>query len=191
MSWFGKKNNNTVVGTTPAPAQVQITQPPITATTAIGGGGASNIQISMPNANGVAFPGYQYNYHGNIIAAANPNSTYTIGTGVGQFGITQPTSIISLNGINNKEIVRLNIDGSVTWGQDINVDEAAEAFARTLHLSAELAAGVNKKVKSQMRDTVFKEIIELAKVKGTLTLDDLTFMYEASKIMEKLKGGRE
>jgi hypothetical protein len=85
----------------------------------------------------------------------------------------------------------VNIDGSVTWSQEINIDEAAEAFSCTLRLGAELASGINKKVKAEMRDTVFEEIIELAKVKGTLTLDDLTFMYEASKIMEKLKGGRE
>jgi hypothetical protein len=107
------------------------------------------------------------------------------------FSSYKPTNIVSLIGDAGKEIVRLNLDGSVTWANEINVDEAAEAFARSLKISAELQAGINKAVKSAIRDQIFEEIIEIAKVNGKLTVDELTFMYESSKIMEKLRGGRE
>lgn len=164
MSWFGNKNNNTAVGTTQAHAQIMAQS----SVSTMGGGGC-----------------------GGGGGAPSPHSTYTIASGIGVFAGIQPTNILSLRGKDNTEIVRLNVDGTVTWSQEINIDEAAEALTRTLVLGAELSTGITRKVKAEMRDTVFEEIIELAKLKGTLTLDDLTFMYEASKIMEKLKGGRE
>lgn len=39
-----------------------------------------------------------------------------------------------------------------------------------------------------MRDTVFEEMISLAKEKGSLTVEDLTYLHTAAKIMDKLKG---
>ena len=112
------------------------------------------------------------------------NSNYTIGT-------TLSSSTITLFNGSNQEIVRLNKDGSVTWSKDINVDEAAEAFSKSLQLGGERSAGITQGVKQRMRDTIFEEMIELAKVKGTLTADDLTYMLSAAKIMDKLKGGYE
>lgn len=124
----------------------------------------------------------------------NAGANYMAGTGfaTGNFtiGQYQPSNIISIQN-QGKEIVRLNLDGSVTWNDEINVDEAAEAFARSMRIGLEIQAGITKGVKSRMRDAVFEEIIELAKINGKLTLDELTFMYESSKIMEKLKGGRD
>ena len=117
----------------------------------------------------------QYNISGN---------GYTIGT-------MQPPSAISVTNSNNKEIVRLNKDGSVTWADEINVDEAANAFSKSLQLGAERSAGITAGVKQRMRDTIFEEMIEMAKVKGTLTADELTYMLSAAKIMDKLKGGYE
>ena len=89
------------------------------------------------------------------------------------------------------EIVRLNRDGTITWANGIDVDEAAEAFARSISMGAELQSGVTQGVKHRMRDSVFTDLIEIAKEKGSLTADDLTYLLEASKIVEKLKGGRE
>jgi hypothetical protein len=83
----------------------------------------------------------------------------------------------------------LNLDGSVTWANGIDIDAAAEAFGKSLHMSAEIQAGISKAVKLKMRDSVFEDLINIAKEKGSLTAEDLTYLLEASKIVEKLKGG--
>lgn len=89
---------------------------------------------------------------------------------------------------NSKEIVRLEKDGKVVWNGDIEIDEAAEAFAKSMTLGAEMAAGITRKVKLAMRDSVFEDLIEIAKEKGSLTAEDLHYLLQASKIVEKLKG---
>lgn len=136
---------------------------------------------------------------GNI-TAANPFPTNWITTGTvyagsgvySSIGATQPTSVISLRvGTSNNEIVRLNKDGSVSWSDEIAIDAAAEAFSKTLMLGAEMAAGITQSVKYRMRDSVFEDIINIAREKGSLTADDLTYLLEASKIVEKLKGPKE
>lgn len=86
-----------------------------------------------------------------------------------------------------KEIVRLEKDGQVKWAADINVDEAAEAFARSIALGAEMVAGINQRVKIEIKNQVFEEIISIAQEKGSLTAEDLTYLLRASKIVEKLK----
>lgn len=119
-----------------------------------------------------------------------------VATGIGGFGgITfgpspSPTSIITWS-TGSKEIVRMNIDGTITWADGYQIDEAAEAFARAMSLGSEFAAGVTRRVKSDMRDSVFADIIEIAKEKGSLTAEDLTYLLRASKIVEKLKGAKE
>jgi hypothetical protein len=124
---------------------------------------------------------------GNITGAYGYSTLF----GPGQFSHPYaPTNIISLSH-NSAEIVRLNIDGSVTWNNEINIDEAAEAFGKALGIGAELAVGINKRVKTNMRDSVFEDLINIAKEKGSLTAEDLTYLLQASKIMENLKGGRE
>jgi len=131
---------------------------------------------------------------GNITAAAaNPSSWITMnsgiaGTAMGSFTITPPNHIITLSS-NNQEIVRLNLDGSVTWANGVNIDAAAESFGQSLQMGAEMRAGVSKAVKLRMRDSVFEDLINIAKEKGSLTAEDLTYLLEASKIVEKLKGG--
>jgi len=101
------------------------------------------------------------------------------------------TSTIIFNNNNNQEIVRLNKDGSVTWSKDVDVDAAADAFGKSLQLGAERSVGITQGVKQRMRDTIFEEMIELAKIKGSLNADDLTYMLSAAKIMDRLKGGYE
>jgi len=131
-------------------------------------------------------------------AAPNPTSWITANTGIigaggamaGTFTMTLPTNIVTFSKpANNQEIVRLNTDGSVTWANGIDVDAAAEAFGHSLQMGAELKAGISKSVKLKMRDSVFEDLINIAKEKGSLTADDLTYLLEASKIVEKLKGG--
>lgn len=114
------------------------------------------------------------------------------GTGQwGNFTINSPVSstIVTYYGNNNTEVVRLNSDGTVTWANGIDVDAAAEAFAKSMTLGAEITAGITSRVKLEMRDSVFNDIIAIAKEKGSLTAEDLTYLLEASKIVEKLKGG--
>ena len=110
-------------------------------------------------------------------------STYTINPA--------PTVLFTAYNTSSKEIVRLNPDGSVVWNGEIDVDAAAEAFGRSMTMGAEISAGITKRVKLQMRDSVFEDIISIAKEKGSLSVEDLTYLLEASKIIEKLKGGKE
>lgn len=98
------------------------------------------------------------------------------------------TTIISLMDGQGKQIVKLNEDGTVTWAAGIQIDEAADAFGKSLNLSAERKVGITNRVKAQMRDSVFNDLIDIAKIKGSLSAEDLQYLLSASKIVEKLKG---
>ena len=100
----------------------------------------------------------------------------------------QPPNVISIKGLNNKDIVTIENDGTVTWAGDIDVDEAAEAFGRVLSLSTEMRSGITSGVKSRIRDSVFEDLISIARDKGSLTAEDLTYLLRSSKIIENLKG---
>jgi hypothetical protein len=99
------------------------------------------------------------------------------------------TTIISLMDGQGKQIVKLNEDGTVTWAAGIQIDEAADAFGKSFNLGAERKVGITNRVKSQMRDSVFNDLIDIAKIKGSLSAEDLQYLLSASKIVEKLKGG--
>jgi hypothetical protein len=95
----------------------------------------------------------------------------------------------SISNNSGKELVRITDEGKVIWGEGIEIDEAAEKLTSVISLSAETKAGITKRVKIDLRNSVFEEIIELSKLKnGNLSTEDLTFAYESSKIIEKLKG---
>lgn len=116
-------------------------------------------------------------------------SSYPITSGITIGPMTSPNIIVFAN--SGKEIVKLTKDGEVEWPSGIRVDEASKAFAKSLILSSELASGITSRVKTNMRDSVFNDLISIAKEKGSLTADDLTYLLEASKIVEKLKGGEK
>jgi hypothetical protein len=127
------------------------------------------------------------------IGATTASTVYSNGAyGVianGQVGgsqFIQDTEIIAVYGADGV-IVSLNIDGKVTWAEGYTPDDAAEKFAQSLRLSSELAAGITATSKANMRDSVFNDIIEIAKAKGPLSVDDLTYLLSASKIVERLK----
>lgn len=118
-------------------------------------------------------------------------STASIGHGAisgASYSIPQPKSLLSVSDLSGKELVRINLDGIVEWAPGADTSSAAEALSRSFHLSVESKAGVNQRIKSEMRNSVFNDIIAIAKSKGALSADDLTYLLEASKIMEKLKG---
>lgn len=117
-------------------------------------------------------------------------SGYYTSAGLNIYAPTLSQSIITLNS-SNKEIVRLNKDGSVTWADEINIDDAADAFSKSMQLGVERMAGITYGVKQRMRDAVFEELIDMASAKGTLSVDDLTYLHQAAKIMDKLKGVKE
>lgn len=124
---------------------------------------------------------------GGAGGAAGGSSYSTITSPNFTSGVLQSVSVITLSN-NGQEIVRLNIDGTVTWANGIDIDEAAKAFEKALIYGAELKAGITQNVKFSMRDSVFESLISIAKEKGPLSVEDLTYLLEASKIIEKLKG---
>ena len=125
-----------------------------------------------------------------------PVNSVLVSTGGGGSGWSMHPSHVNnyydplvISGHGGKEIVRVKHDGSVVWASGYNIDEAAEKLAESISLSVDMKAGITKQVKTRMRDIVFEEIIELSKLRGgVLSTDDLTFAYESSKIIEKLKG---
>jgi hypothetical protein len=124
------------------------------------------------------------------IGASAAGGQFVAGSGLGQFTfhVQQPANILTINGHNQQEIVRITKDGEVIWANGFEVNEAAEAFASSLHLSTEIAAGIRYSTKQKMRDAVFEEMISMAQEKGSLTADELTYLWQAVKIMDKLKG---
>lgn len=161
-------------------------------------GAASPTKVQTYNTAGAMGQGHATT--GNIATIGGTSGAIGGATGGAMVGTTNantfifnpmPNNLVTVWSSSNKEIVRLNADGSVTWNSEIDVDAAAEAFGRALTMGAELSAGITKRVKLKMRDSIFEDIISIAKEKGSLTADDLTYLLEASKIVEKLKGGRE
>lgn len=152
------------------------------------GGITSNLTAAAGNV-GINGP-----YYGNIMTA-NVGAASTIYGAIpgnyGVIGITQQPSVVAFHGTSNQEIVRLERDGSVKWSNGIQIDEAAEAFGNAIKLGSEISVGITARVKREMRDTVFEELISISKEKGSLSAEDLTYLWEATKIMDKLKGAKE
>lgn len=112
------------------------------------------------------------------------------GNFAGQFINTPQSNIITIQG-GTKEIVRITNKGEVEWPNgcdDATIDEASKALASSLRLGTEIAAGVRANVKQKIRDAVFEEVIDIAKQKGALTAEDLTYLWQSAKIVDKLKG---
>ena len=152
----------------------------------------------------------QYNFpiHPNMTSTVvTPSTTYTSAIGTAGLSgqvltstgpVIQPrwtTSTIGVNPVihpiitlsnNSKEIVRIEVSGKVIWANGIDVDEAAQAFAKSIHIGAEMAAGLTEYAKRSIRDKLFAEIIDFAKEKGPLSAHDLQYIFDATKIMEKL-----
>ena len=130
--------------------------------------------------------------YANTITSISPTLTgYASSLTTGANFHNSGPAVLTLYNNSHCEIVRLDTDGTITWANGINVGEAAEAFGRVISLSAEIKSGITQGVKHRMRDSVFADLIDIAKEKGSLTADDLTYLLEASKIVEKLKGGKE
>lgn len=159
----------------------------ITGGSIVSGGGIVSGAIATLPTTGYPTTGYTYTIP---VTAAGGSGYYSIGSGI-SFSMPPKTSIVSFTDTSGKEVVRINLDGTVTWSDGIKIDEAAAAMAKSLSLSTELYAGITKAVKLRMRDSVFEDIIEIAKQKGSLTAEDLTYLLEASKIVEKLKGAKD
>jgi len=100
-------------------------------------------------------------------------------------------TLLTIYSAAGKELVRLNKDGSVEWAPEVDVNEASRQFEKMLNFSVENKLGISHALKCKIRDQVFEDVIRFAKEKGALTADDLTFMLESSKIIEKLKGTDE
>ena len=119
----------------------------------------------------------------NITTTQSSAGTFSIGT-----NLHTDDGLVTFNDTDNNEIVRLNKDGTITWANGINIDEAAESFGKVVALGAEMRSGITAGTKRRMRDSVFADLIKIAKEKGSLTADDLQFILDGAKIMEKLSG---
>jgi hypothetical protein len=130
----------------------------------------------------------------NATTAATTGSIFGGGStfsSIGTYANNYQTSGTVFHTQSKKEIVRLSENGDVIWADGVNIDEAADAMARAMTIGSEMAAGITNTVKLKMRDSVFEDLINIAKEKGPLNADDLTYLLSASKIVEKLKGPKD
>lgn len=123
----------------------------------------------------------------NIWAGSAINSIYS-SSYISNIKSVSP-NLISISRPDGSEIVHIDENGKVVWKDGINIDAAADAISRSLYVGAERAAKITNNVKQRIRDTVFEEMIYIAKNRGSLSVDELTLMWESAKIMDKLKGG--
>jgi hypothetical protein len=79
-------------------------------------------------------------------------------------------------------------DGEVEWTNGIQVNEAATALGTAFRISSESQAGITNNVIRRIRDAVFEEMIAMANDKGALSAEDLIYLLQAAKIMDKLQG---
>ena len=134
-----------------------------------------------------------HNISSNLASIINNPS----GASMGSFSYTQKQRLVignshdkfifRINDIDGKEIVSIYNNGSVIWNNKLKLDEAAKEFSTMISLSAEKAIHVTNSIKLKMRDSIFQDIIKIAKEKGPLSAEELTYLLEASKIVEKLK----
>lgn len=141
-------------------------------------GGVSGVTVTLPPA-----PSHTW---------SNITTNVTMGQIVPPSYITRgPNSdiVISFLDNNGNSVVSLYVDGTVKWAKgEENLTEAQRSFASMLTLTLEQKALVTQGMKLKTRDQVFEEVIRMARERGPLSADDLTFMLESSKIIEKLKG---
>lgn len=127
-----------------------------------------------------------------VHSGAVSSTYYTIGPNIKNLNVTSTAYNVSYNSTiiyrNNEKILSIDENGNIVWGQGIKIDKTAEDLANSLALSLELKAGITQKIKLEMRDSVFESLINIAKMQGALTANDLTYLLEASKIVEKLRG---
>lgn len=120
-------------------------------------------------------------------------STYTGYTGTytnaqwAKPSITTTSSALTVNDNNGKELVKLDYNGNVIWADSVNIDGAAEAFAKSITVGAEMAANITYAMKQRVRDAVFDELETMIQEKGVITTLDLTYLREAAKIIDRLK----
>lgn len=189
--WFAEQDRQ-LMNPTPSPNVNSVTtvNPPPTVTTGSGAAGGSTYTTGT-----IAINSSAYSFSG-LTGYASGGGGYTSGLSNGIFssGFTTslpPEYLVAFFDTSGSEILRVEPDGTVIWKGGISADtltDAQNALSRSINLSLEAKVGITEGTKRRIRDQVFDEIIGFAKERGALTADDLTFMLESSKIIEKLKG---
>jgi hypothetical protein len=116
----------------------------------------------------------------NVAGTSWTNTSYPVSMN------TSGNTIITIHSATDV-MVKVMSDGRIEWNQNYTVDDAARQFSQMLQMSTELACGITTKVKCEIRDSIFEEIIYICDKRGTITADDLRFMHESCKIVDKLK----
>jgi hypothetical protein len=128
-----------------------------------------------------------------VTTAATTATTYTLpytfNINSGTFGYSSPY-IFTLTNRKGETVFSVDNDGKIIWQSTIESDvkEAAENFSSYIGLEVEKKAGIYDTTKRKIRDSIFNDLIKIAVEKGSLNADDLTYLLEASKMLEKLKG---
>ena len=95
-------------------------------------------------------------------------------------------TLLTLHDSKGTPILSVDKSGVVTWKAGYEIDQAAEAFAQAMQSGVEKSVGITSAIKSRMRDSMFNDLIAIAKEKGPLSAKELEYLLSASKIIEQL-----
>ena len=137
--------------------------------------------LPIVNANGaiVGNGGTPYVYNVSSINSGLVNTGFV--------GNNYSYDVISFRGKDNKEVVSVKSDGTVVWADGIQINEAAEAFSRSMTLGSEMCAKITSRVRREIKDVIFDELHKLALEKGSITAEDIKYFHQCTKLMDKLK----
>jgi len=136
--------------------------------------------VSGAGAFGIGGQGSSGAWHGTTTAATSAS------TGRSRVSFGGGNSVIALYGDDGEEIVKLRGDGIVVWKSGTQVDEATKAFSLALRQGAAMTGGITAVVKAEIRNEIYANLIALAKEKGNLSIEDLTFDRDSCILVEKL-----
>jgi len=117
------------------------------------------------------------------MAYGNFNLTHLGPTSTAVFTPPSHTSIIARDG---SEILRISYNGCVTWVDVDKYDDAARIFTDMIQLSVERSAGITDAWAASIETEIYTGLVQLAELKGPLTLADLTNDLDQRKLIKTL-----
>lgn len=101
------------------------------------------------------------------------------------FNAAEPDHILQIyNG--SEKLVTIHCDGSVEWVDGYQITEASEALAKSLYLSAEIAAEVKEGVIAR-ETAIWEAILEKSNVTGSLTTEEIQAEMDSLRILRNMR----
>jgi hypothetical protein len=111
-----------------------------------------------------------------------------------KFSAPGSDTLLTIYDKDDNTLVEMDSKGVVTWGDDVDVNDAASSFATMLRYAAVEAHGVTDDVRQEIfskgRDQAFEEIMQHLEEGKTLSVQDLTYIRDSVKVVHELSGSK-